>query len=498
MEETSSLLLNIAYIGFSLSVLLQIFTGSRKTLYLLLLSGFLLSLSAIHRDSYLHPWDERYHALVAKNMMETPLEPKLYKEKLIEEFNYQEWYKAHIWLHKQPVFLWQMAATMYIFGDGLVGMRLSSAIMLLLFSFAVYKASDIYFPKASFWVAFLASIQPYLLLLASGRYGMDHNDIAFITWVSVGFWGLMAQLKKPEKKWLALIGMAVGCAMLTKWLAGSFVLCIWGLHLFISKDFSRNSWLNLFTAGIIAALLFVPWQIYSYVNFPEMFIKEWNYNSLHLTEVIEKHKQPWFFHIHVWYLEFKLVSLGLLIGVALLIKTKFKSKLLLTLAVSIAAVIIFYSIAQTKLTSYTLFALPIVLFLFASALNNISNKWIIAVIGLTISYFGFKEFQTSYLYNTQNEQYAEHQKEIIRISEEIAAQYPENTVIFNVPPMEFVEFMFFSDRISYEFIPRKEQVAKLKEQGYQSVVLLPPNATIDSTLVDLVSVKYVSLSGISN
>ncbi|HQW96480.1 MAG TPA: hypothetical protein PLU58_11790 [Saprospiraceae bacterium] len=31
-------------------------------------------------DPMVHTWDERYHALVAKNMIDRPLEPRLYKE----------------------------------------------------------------------------------------------------------------------------------------------------------------------------------------------------------------------------------------------------------------------------------------------------------------------------------------------------------------------------------------------------------------------------------
>lgn len=492
MEQTSFVLYQSALVFIGISVLSYLIFKKKWSIHVLLLGGFLLALSAIHRDDYLHPWDERYHALVAKNVMDTPLEPKLYEDTLIQEFGYNEWYKGHIWLHKQPLFLWQMAVTMGIFGDDLVGMRLSSALMLLLFTFSVYRAAHLYFPKSSFWVAFLAAIQPYLLLLVSGRVGMDHNDIAFIAWVATGFWGLMAYVKKPHWKWVLMIGITAGFAMLTKWLAGSFILCIWGLHLLISKEFQLKSWLHLLMAGLIAFVLFTPWQLYSYVHYPEIFLKEWEYNSRHLTEVIEYHDEHWTFHFTIWKEHFALLSSLFLLGVLFLFKRSSHVKLNLTLVLSVLAVMIFYSWARTRLSSYTLFLLPVVLFIGASFLEKVNLRFLRILIAGALIYFGYQEFKNQYLYNTQSEQYAIHQREIKRISEDLVKQYPQNTVVFNTPPMEFVEFMFYTDMVAYEFIPKREQVEYLKKKGYRSVVLLPTGTAIDSNLIKVVDIMPVT------
>ncbi|MBP7399885.1 MAG: hypothetical protein KA954_09890, partial [Chitinophagales bacterium] len=64
---------------------------------------------------YLHDWDERFHALVAKNMMTHPFTPMLRANPVLP-YDETSWTDGHIWLHKQPLFLWQMALSMKIFG----------------------------------------------------------------------------------------------------------------------------------------------------------------------------------------------------------------------------------------------------------------------------------------------------------------------------------------------------------------------------------------------
>ena len=73
----------------------------------------------------LHLWDEQFHALVAKNLMADPLTPTLYRRPAID-YDFADWTKNHIWLHKPPLALWAMAASMRAFGVDAVAMRLPS------------------------------------------------------------------------------------------------------------------------------------------------------------------------------------------------------------------------------------------------------------------------------------------------------------------------------------------------------------------------------------
>jgi len=73
-------------------------------LFFIVLSGFLFFVYTAS-DFFLHVWDERYHALVAKNLTKHPFFPTLY-DKPILPFDYKSWVGNHIWLHKQPLPLW--------------------------------------------------------------------------------------------------------------------------------------------------------------------------------------------------------------------------------------------------------------------------------------------------------------------------------------------------------------------------------------------------------
>jgi hypothetical protein len=75
-----------------------------KSLLSILLGGTMLRLWGLS-DTFLHAWDERYHALVAKNFISNPFMPVLYKTPLLP-YDYHQWVINHIWLHKQPLTLW--------------------------------------------------------------------------------------------------------------------------------------------------------------------------------------------------------------------------------------------------------------------------------------------------------------------------------------------------------------------------------------------------------
>lgn len=75
---------------------------------LLLFGAIGVRLFMITIDPFLHDWDERFHAIVAKNMITYPFKPMLFVNPVLP-YDYRAWCCNHIWVHKQPLFLWQMA-----------------------------------------------------------------------------------------------------------------------------------------------------------------------------------------------------------------------------------------------------------------------------------------------------------------------------------------------------------------------------------------------------
>ena len=67
--------------GFVLLVLALVLAAAHKerpALVLLLLGAAALRVAMISLDPFLHDWDERFHACVAKNMMQHPFQPMLH------------------------------------------------------------------------------------------------------------------------------------------------------------------------------------------------------------------------------------------------------------------------------------------------------------------------------------------------------------------------------------------------------------------------------------
>ncbi|HMU69185.1 MAG TPA: hypothetical protein PKC38_04220, partial [Chitinophagales bacterium] len=89
------------------------------------------------QDDFLHSWDERYHALVGKNLAKHPFEPTL-KDNPILPCNNLDWQSGNVWVHKQPIFLFQIAASIKVFGNSEMAVRFPSIVMGALLSLLIF------------------------------------------------------------------------------------------------------------------------------------------------------------------------------------------------------------------------------------------------------------------------------------------------------------------------------------------------------------------------
>lgn len=173
-------------------IILSIFFHLKKSYIRAIVTLFIGALS-IHffaglLDPFLNLWDERFHALVAKNLVKHPLTPTLYSDPIVN-IAYDQWDKAHFWLHKPPLFLWQIALSFKLFGYNELALRLPSIVMsslLVVISFRIGKL--LINDKVGYYSAFLTATSFYIIQLVSGQEGMDHNDMAFTFYVSASVW----------------------------------------------------------------------------------------------------------------------------------------------------------------------------------------------------------------------------------------------------------------------------------------------------------------------
>jgi 4-amino-4-deoxy-L-arabinose transferase-like glycosyltransferase len=300
--QISVALLFITFLGMISVYVYVVKNNLRLSLLFLLLAGFLLRLLMAALDPFLHNWDEKFHALVAKNLMEYPLKPMLRVDPIMP-YDIHAWCCNHIWLHKQPLFMWQMAMSMKIFGVNEIAVRLPSVGMGTLSIWLIFDLARHWTKNntVAYFSALLFSFSFFQLELTSGRQGMDHNDVAFAFYVTAGIWAFTKYIRSGYLiKWGLLLGCFVGCAILNKWLTGLLAFGGWGVYLLLEQQLRTDwtKWLHLLLALLVCLFVFMPWQIYISHEFPVESAFEYKFNKRHLSESIEGHEGDYWFHLY--------------------------------------------------------------------------------------------------------------------------------------------------------------------------------------------------------
>jgi 4-amino-4-deoxy-L-arabinose transferase-like glycosyltransferase len=356
-----------------ISVLLTFFSAflffrqkTRWAVGVLFIAALALRYYYISLDAFLHDWDEHFHALVAKNMMTHPFQPMLRVNPVLP-YDYKAWCCNHIWLHKQPLFLWQMALSMKIFGVNEIALRLPNMLMTALLIPLVYRIGRLWAnAQTGFIAAILTLFARYQLELVSGNASVDHNDIAFSFYVMMSVWSYAEYTICTHKKWrwLVLIGVFVGGAVLCKWLTGLVVFSGWGLTVVFDKEKRSvlQNWYDMVSAFVVSCAVFLPWQIYNHLKFPKESTFERIYNTRHLTEAIEGHGGSLHFYLAHNDMYFGLpgcIFAGIGMGCLLFFREKISYSWLAWLAFIIVPYLIF-SLAATKMSSFVYFIAPLV------------------------------------------------------------------------------------------------------------------------------------------
>lgn len=486
--------------GLSLIVSLLAFR-SKPTLGLLLLglTGFAIFLFGASLDNYLNLWDERFHALVAKNLMTNPLKPMLYKDPILD-IDYNYWALAHIWMHKQPLFLWQSALSFKLFGISAFSFRIPSVLLSCGMVFTIYRSAKIVADRNAAYIAALLFISSFFFLeLISGRQGLDQNDISFTAYISFSIWSFLEYQRTQNKKWLILIGVFSGFAVLTKWLVGLLVYLIWSVFILLKKEFKQVK--NLLLSLLLTIVVFLPWQLYCYFNYQQVYLSEMSYSTEHFFKALEGHSEGL-----LYYFDFFSVIYGnamdfiFLIGVFLIFREKANKELMKALILSTAFVYLFFTAAQTKMEGYTAINALVVFTVIGYALsatikyleqkvkNNGIKKMLfsITIVLLVILRFDIEKIQENhtnwkggcYIYNMQTNNK--------KLFEDLVLK--ENDVLFNIPYLHYIEAMFYTENTAYSFIPSEEQLKELQKKGYNALIFKNKKEEFESYLHEFPSV----------
>lgn len=346
----------------------------RISLVIVLLGGLILRLWAAHLDPFLHDWDEQFHALVARNLITQPLKPTLYPEPIFN-YDYKNWQANYIWLHKSPIFLWQMALSMSIFGVNLFALRLPSILLSTGTLWLTYKIGKSVVGHSTALIATgMMAVAHYQLALVTGAEDLEHNDIAFLFYITLSLWLVLCKYyQRTTWRYAFLIGVASGGAVLNKWFIGTIPFLSWGILVLLQPKYRNRVkiYWQLGAALLVMLIVVSIWLVYILQRFPLEANYELTQYQRHFTEVIEGHSGSIFFHLQqIGTLYSPLFKYLLPIGFLFFIRGKNKSLIWARLSL-IIAVYIFFSLAATKLAHYCIIVSPIMFIVGASAFEII-------------------------------------------------------------------------------------------------------------------------------
>jgi 4-amino-4-deoxy-L-arabinose transferase-like glycosyltransferase len=461
--------------------------GEQLCLWLIMLSAFLVRLYLVAIDPYLYDWDERFHALVAKNLIDNPLKPMLRVNPVLG-YDAADWCCNHIWLHKQPLFLWQMALSMKVFGVNLIALRLPSIVMGTLGVYFVHDISRRWMQDktAAFIAALIAAFSYFQIEHTTGRLSVDHNDVAFIFYMGAALWAYTRFfLGGKAWRWAVLTGVFVGCAILVKWLIALLIFGGWGLCILLDAQLRKttDAYVKFGVALLVAIVLALPWQIYIVLTFPVETAASHLQNWLHVTEVLGGHYGSAMFYIERFGYHYGFVFVPFLfIGIYAIVRQKVSPRpFTMSLLAMVVVIYVFFSlVVTTKMPAFTYYVMPIIIALIAFGLRmttarlmaylSVRSKHIAGVVFvlllMSVILFSLKgELMVKDRSRWNVERNVKMHNTMIY--KNIPSEITDNFIIINCRIFEDIEFMFYRNVVAYHFWPQQHELHILQAMGYR-------------------------------
>ena len=502
------LVLSIIFAVFAL----WLFETEKKNLSLIFLfvCSCCLGLFIGTLDPFINLWDEQYHALVAKNLIENPFKPILIKEPVFG-FLETSWSYCHVWLHKQPLFLWQIALSLKFFGLTEIGVRFPSVLMHALLVFFVYRTGKLLVSsKTGFYGALMFTFSYFPIEFVSGFYPTDHNDNAFFFYSFLSIWALIEYGKSKKLIFLILIGIFSGCAILCKWLTGLIVYAAWlaAICFGSKKHILKSQFKDLFLSLFICCVVFLPWQIFAFSHYPKEYGQSMAFNSKHVFQALEGHGGDVFFYYNALYEQFGeglFIPPLVLLCFVLMVKMLRDKTLFIICITVVTLTYLFFTLVKTKMYGYVFDTFPFFILGIAFALektqekiafyikSNTVKKLISTILLLTLSFFLF-DFEKIYKHHSNKDRAKSRNNEIKekQFYKAVKEKFvDDNYLIFNAN-MSFeshVLAIFYTDFPAFGFVLTKSQIEHAKALKYKLLAIddkkLPEYIINDNEIVKI-------------
>lgn len=441
----------------------------------ILLAAFVIRADAAMQHG-LHPWDERFHAVVAKHLIDAPLTPTLFPADHGDVSS--TWESAHVWLHKPPLALWGMAASMSLFGVNEVALRLPSLLLGTLGVWLTYRIARVAAnPDVALVAAYCHAVNGFLVSLGAGRRVSDHVDTLLIVVVQAAVLAV-ARESTVSRGRAAVCGALAGLGLLTKSFPGLLPLLLLGTRGEPRQGFSVG---RIALAGVAAFSIAGPWLIYTAIAFPTETARETEYTLMHLVRPLEGHDGQWWFYLvdaPRFFGEQVFLALPALVMGALS-----STPLAWLLGVWIAVPYVVFSASATKLPNLVMIAAPAIF-----VVNGLCWAWwrelaarqvglrrliFVASAGLTIVMPARYLLEPSGPFERRDRAPSR-----LRAYVRAEALAPRGDgVVFNAP--DAVEAMFFLDLPVYGRMPTDAEVAALRAQGRRVIVFTSSARPVD-------------------
>jgi 4-amino-4-deoxy-L-arabinose transferase len=467
-----------------------------KAFLLIILGGLFLRIY-VSSDGYLHEWDEKYHALVAKNMMQHPLKPTLIENPALG-YDYKNFTANHIWLEKGPVPLLAISLSLKLFGLSEFSVRIPSIILSLLAVYLTYLIAQMLFDKkTAILAAFFHSINGYLIELTGGGYSSDHVETAFLFYTELSFFLVTFYLVKKRSIFIAvLIGLATGFAILSKWSPALLVFPVWIIGVYFSKNISNKTFfLDLTVAFVTVVVLVLPYEVFTLINYTaeaSHVIKKFLFAY---TSSLEGHSAPWYYYINQIGIIFgEAIFIPLLLSLFQIAKKQVNWRIIFLTSWWLIPTVIF-SMAETKRSTYLLISAPSFFIIlsyyciyFYQRRDLIKPKWainllLLFLIGLPIRY-SFERVKPFQIIE-RNPQWVADLKTLNKI-----LGTENNIVIFNM--VHNTEAMFYTDYTVYKDIPTLKQINILKKKGYR-IIINDADSSLPDRIKNIPGIEIITL-----
>ncbi|WP_317899109.1 ArnT family glycosyltransferase [Aurantibacillus circumpalustris] len=454
----------------------KVFHGDKYNLYLFLILGISLVLRIyLASDSFLHEWDERYHALVAKNLLNHPLEPTLYENPVLP-YNYQDWSANHIWLHKQPFPLWLIALCLKIFGVSEFSVRIPSIVLSTISVFITFLlGTKLFNKKTGVLAAWFHATNGLIIEMAAGRVATDHYDSFFLVLIEAGIYFAFIFYENSKIRLLIVSAICISAAVLTKSLPALIIYPVWILYIF-NKESVKLNIRYLLTHFLIVLVLAGSWQLYIMSKFPKEAFWEYYHQVMHMRETLDDQGGGCFYFfkkLFVSYNELFFLVLGFTIYNIIMRKERLPAYT--SLLVWVLIPVLFFSFAETKMQGYILFVAPAMFILTADLFYKIDkgygrpwkknmSKFIqICLIALPLRYTTerIKLF----------EPYERHKEWVRELKNERILLSGSDVVLFSYPHP--IEAMFYTSITAYSDLPEANVLKELKQRGYKVLIYSP-------------------------